>query len=70
VCDAQYVILLERLERQVLAEQQMTAALAAGGAKVDEPRTFQQARDDLDEYLCSDPDQSDSLRLLRELGVA
>lgn len=66
-----YVILLDRLERRVLAEANRAVVFAAAGAKVDEPRTFEEAQSAFDEALAADPrDMNPHRQLLKQLGVA
>jgi hypothetical protein len=69
-----YVLLLERMERQVLAEQQMVATLAAAGAKDVEMPVFEQRQALLDELLVAPPARFDAdperAELLTVLGVS
>jgi len=66
-----YVLLLERLERQVLSERQVAAALAAGGAEDVEMPDLDTSRAEFDAALVAEPaPESTSVRLMRELGVA
>ena len=44
MCDIAYVLLVERLERQVLSERVVAATLAAGGAEDVEMPSMDEAR--------------------------
>ena len=71
VCDIAYVLLVERLERQVLSERQVAATLVAGGAQDIEMPQMDEARAAFDAALVADPViESPRAALLRELGVA
>lgn len=70
-----YVLQVERLEREVLAERQVTATLVAAGAKVPEPPTVAQAVERFDADLLAEPVRlktvdAEQLQLRRALGVA
>jgi hypothetical protein len=52
--DAVYAILLERLERRVMADRQAALLVAALGGRVSVP-TFEQERQRFDEALCAQP---------------
>ena len=71
MCDIAYVLLVERLERQVLSERQVAAVLAAAGAEDIEMPQMDEARVAFDAALVADPvPESPRAALLRELGVA
>jgi len=71
VCDIVYVLLVERLERQVLSERQVAAVLAAGGAADVEMPSMDDARATFDAALVAEPvPESPRAAMLRELGVA
>ena len=64
---------LDTIDRWVLAERQLAATLVAGGAKVPEPQTFEQARAAFERALLGEPKQNvdpEKLELMRALGVA
>ena len=71
MCDIAYVLLVERLERQVLSERQVAAVLAASGAEDVVMPDMDDARADFEAALVADPvPESPRAALLRELGVA
>ena len=71
MCDIAYVLLVERLERQVLSERQVAAVLATAGAEDIEMPDMDGARAEFEAALVAEPvPESPRARLLRELGVA
>ena len=71
MCDIAYVLLVERLERQVLSERVVAATLAAGGAEDVEMPQMDEARATFEAALVAEPvPESPRAALLRELGVA
>ena len=71
LCDITYVLLVERLERQVLSERQVAAVLATAGAKDVEMPQMDEARAQFDVALIAAPvPESPNAVLLRELGVS
>lgn len=71
LCDVTYVLLLERLERQVLSERQVAAVLAAAGAEDVEMPSMDEACAAFDAALIAEPvPESSRAAMLRELGVA
>jgi len=66
-----YVLHLERLERMVVAEQQVAATYASAGADVDPPRSVEEAIRVYDLALSAAPaPETANARLLRRLGVS
>lgn len=69
-----YVLLLERLERQVLVEQHITAVLAAAGAKGVEMPVFAERQAELDAWLLSEDRKAhvdpETAELMSVLGVS
>lgn len=71
LCDITYVLLVERVERQVLSERQVAATLVAAGMEGIETPQMDEARVAFDAALVADPvPESPRAALLRELGVA
>ena len=71
MCDIAYVLLVERMERQVLSERQVAAVLASGGAENIEMPQMDEARAEFDAALVAEPvPESPRAAMLRELGVA
>lgn len=77
MCDLAYVLLLDQMERQVLADRQVAAVLMAAGAKDVRLPSLAEKRAEFDEALAAEPKPSavsllsDEQRELREaLGVA
>lgn len=76
VCDLAYVLLLDQLERLLLADRHVVAVLRAAGHDIPLP-TYQERRELFDAALVSEPkpakaDEVDSeqMELRRALGVA
>ncbi len=75
MCDLAYLLLLERLERQVLADRQIAALqLVMSGEGGDLP-TLQETREAFDAALVAEPQQgtqvdAEQMELRRALGVA
>lgn len=72
VCDVVYALLIEKLERQVLAELQVVAVLMAAGQKGLSWPTIDERRAALDAALIAVPQSVDSeqQQLRRALGVS
>ena len=70
MCDVAYVLLLDTLERQVLAERTVSAIRVLAGSEV-EVQSLEDARAKFDAALIAEPvPESPRAQLLRELGVA
>jgi hypothetical protein len=78
VCDLAYVLLLDQLERQVLADRHVAAVLMTAGAEGVELPTLYERRAAFDVALVADPVapavvsevDSEQMELRRALGVA
>jgi hypothetical protein len=76
VCDLAYVMLLDQLERQVLADRHVAAVLMAAGAQDVPLPDFTEERARLDAALTEEPAtvashvEVEQLELRRALGVA
>lgn len=72
MCDVVYVLLVERLERRALTERQVSATLAAAGAKGVKLVDPDEVRADFDRWLLEEPKPSSESRdkILRDaLGL-
>ena len=73
MCDVAYVLLVEQLERQVLADRQIAALQAVISGKGGDLPTLTEARGQLDAALEADPIpvgvDDEQMRLRRALGV-
>ena len=71
MCDIAYVLLVESLERHVLAERLVAATMVAAGAENVDVQSVDEARATFEAALVAEPvPESPRAALLRELGVA
>lgn len=71
MCDVSYVLLLERLERQVLSDRLLVGMARMWGGAEDELPTLDEAREAFDESLLSMPSEQDqrNVEFLRAMGA-